>query len=461
MIYNDTMISQQEYQRKKQQLQIELRQVLKTGQPIALRKKTSNLFRSRDQGEVSRLDVSAFTDVISIDEKNKTADVEGMATYETIVDETLKHGLMPPVVPQLKTITLGGAVTGVGIESSSFQYGFPHETLLSMEVLTGEGKVIVAKPTGAHKDLFFGFPNSYGSLGYAIKLTTKLVPVKKYVKLTHLKYSSYQEYFEDLKRICDSKKWQSRQVDFIDGMIYDKDEYYIVLAQMVDEAPYVSDYTYQHIYYKSIRERQEDYLTIKDYIWRWDTDWFWCSINMGAQNPVLRRLYGKDRLRSDIFMKIFNFEMRHGYKQKVDKLFGKKPIEFVIQDVEIPIEKCEEFIRYYHKTIGILPAWVCPIRQLDKKKRWGLYAIDPRKLYVNFGFWSSVEARPNDPSWHNKSLEAKVTELGGKKSLYSSAFYDKTMFWKLYNSKEYNKLKQKYDPKNSLKDLYEKTVKKG
>lgn len=500
------MITSSEYIQKKKILLQDIKSAVKTGQPIALRKKTTNLFRARDQGKVARLDVTGFTNVISIDAKSKTAEVEGMATYETIVEETLKYGLMPAVVPQLKTITLGGAVTGVGIESSSFKYGFPHETLLSMEILTGDGKIVEAKPAGAHKELFFGFPNSYGSLGYAIKLKISLVPVKKYVKLTHIRYTSSQKYFVDLKQVCDSHKWQNKPVEFVDGMIYRRSEYYIVIGQMVDDAPYVSDYTYKYIYYKSIVNRSQilstkletgepgmtgerskepqrsrnistaldtgkfgmtgdgsgtDYLTIKDYIWRWDTDWFWCSKGLGAQNPVLRRLYGKGRLRSDRFMKLFNFEMRHGYKQKLDKLFGKKPIEYVIQDVEIPIENCEEFIDYYFKTINILPAWVCPVRQLDKAKNWSLYNLNPNKLYVNFGFWSSVEAKSTDLSWHNKSLEAKVTELGGKKSLYSSSYYDKNIFWKLYNSKVYNKLKSQYDPQKSLKGLYEKTVKRG
>lgn len=455
------MITSSEYNRKKKVLLQELKLALKKGKPIALRKKTTNLFRARDQGDVARIDVTDFTHVINIDTKHRTAEVEGMATYETIVEETLKYGLMPAVVPQLKTITLGGAVTGVGIESSSFRYGFPHETLLSMEILTGDGRIVQAKPTGPNKDLFFGFPNSYGSLGYAISLKIQLVPVKKYVKLTHTKYSDIKKYLNDMRSICDTQKWQDNPIEFVDGMIYKKGEYYIVTGQMVDDAPYVSDYTYKNIYYKSIREKNEDYLTIKDYIWRWDTDWFWCSINMGAQNPILRRLYGKDRLRSDRFMKIFNFEMRHGYKHKIDKLFGKKPIEFVIQDVEIPIDKCEEFIKYYFKTINIRPVWVCPVRQLDKSKKWSLYGLDTNRLYINFGFWSSVEAKTMDPAWHNKSLEAKVTELQGKKSLYSSAYYDKNIFWNLYNSKEYNKLKKAYDPKGVFKDLYDKTVKRG
>ena len=39
-----------------------------------------------------------------------------------------------------------------------------------MDVLTGAGDIVTATPTGEHADLYFGFPNSYGTLGYATRL---------------------------------------------------------------------------------------------------------------------------------------------------------------------------------------------------------------------------------------------------------------------------------------------------
>ena len=52
---------------------------------------------------------------------------------------------MPLVVPQLKTITLGGAVTGLGIESTSFRHGLPHESVREMDVL-------LRRRRGRHRD---------------------------------------------------------------------------------------------------------------------------------------------------------------------------------------------------------------------------------------------------------------------------------------------------------------------
>ena len=64
-------------------------------------------------------------------------------------------------------------------------------------------------------------------------------------------------------------------------------EYYLTLARWTDDARTAptSDYAGQQVYYRSIQQRETDLLTIYDYLWRWDTDWFWCSGAFGAQHP--------------------------------------------------------------------------------------------------------------------------------------------------------------------------------
>src|SRR5947208_1587830 len=160
------------------------------GMPVRLAKRTSNLFRFRDPAGPGRarprrgrgarppaaggLDVSPFGRVLNVDPGARTAVAGGMTTYEDLADATLAHGLMPLVVPELKTITLGGAVTGLGVESTSLRNGLPHESVTALEILTGDGRVIIATEANEHGALFRGFPNSYGTLGYALSLTIEL-----------------------------------------------------------------------------------------------------------------------------------------------------------------------------------------------------------------------------------------------------------------------------------------------
>ena len=120
---------------------------------VRLAKPTSNLFRARAKRDAPGLDISGLTNVIGVDPDARTADVAGMCTYEDLVAATLPYGLSPLVVPQLKTITLGGAVTGLGIESASFRNGLPHESVLEMDILTGTGELLTASPPPALRPL--------------------------------------------------------------------------------------------------------------------------------------------------------------------------------------------------------------------------------------------------------------------------------------------------------------------
>ena len=432
---------------------------LPAGAPVRLAKSTSNLFRMRHPNPAAGLDVSAFDGVLSIDQDAMTADVLGMTSYERLVDETLAYGLMPLVVPELKTITLGGAVTGLGIEASSFRNGCPHESVVEMEVFTGDGRFVTATGEGEHADLFRGFPNSYGTLGYAVRLTIQLERVQRYVELRHTRFSDARSYFAAVEQVVLERSWRGIEVDFVDGTVFGADEMYLTTGRFGSVVPYVSDYTGRGIYYQSLRRRTRDYLTIRDYLWRWDTDWFWCSRALGVQHPLVRPLLPRRLLRSDLYFKAVGFERRHRVLNRAAARMGRPDTELVVQDVEVPVDRAAEFLEVFHREVGISPIWMCPLRQRDSERVWPLYALDPLTTYVNFGFWSSVELRPGErPDAHNRLVERLVTELGGRKSLYSSSFYDRDEFWALYNGAEYDVLKKTYDGEGRLLDLYDKCV---
>ncbi|MEZ5193743.1 MAG: FAD-binding oxidoreductase [Nocardioides sp.] len=271
------------------------------GAPVRLAKRTSNLFRPRVGTDAPGLDVSGLGGVIAVDLVHRTAEVQGMCTYEALVDATLPLGLIPLVVPQLRTITLGGAVTGLGIESTSFRNGLPHESVLEMDVFTGAGDVVTATPDNEHADLFHTFPNSYGSLGYATRLRIELEPIGPYVELRHVPFDDAGLLAKAVAEITETREWEGLRVDGLDGVSFEPGDLYLTLATWAD-APGASgivpagtgasDYTGEQIYYRSIAERSTDLLTGYDYLWRWDTDWFWCS---GPSAPSTRSCDGCGR----------------------------------------------------------------------------------------------------------------------------------------------------------------------
>ena len=418
--------------------------------PLALAKDTSNLFRDRAASARQRLDVRGFNQVLSI--KDNLVEAEGMIPYEDLTRECLAQGVMPAVVPQLKTITLGGAVAGVGIESSSHRHGLVHDTMLELDVLLGDGRVVNCTPHNAQADLFFGFPNSYGTLGYALRVKVKTIPVRPYVRLEHLAFSRGAEYFAALQRLL-----EKRDADFIDGTIFSPDRMFITLGRFTDSAPYTSDYTYERIYYRSIAEKREDYLTVRDYIWRWDTDWFWCSKNVFAQHPLVRRIYGKNRLGSKTYTKIMRWNARFGITRKLERVLGLHS-ESVIQDVDIPISRAAEFLDFYAREIQLWPQWMCPIGTQPNSGGFVLYSVK-NTWYVNFGFWDVKRTREAHPPGHfNRLIEDKVSELGGIKSLYSDSFFAEADFHRRYGGAAYDALKKKYDPAGAFPRLYDKCV---
>jgi FAD/FMN-containing dehydrogenase len=422
------------------------------GGPVRLEKNTSNLFRDRDATPRRRLDVRSFDHVLEVDAAGGWVDAEGMTPYAALADATLAQGAMPCVVPQLKSITIGGAVAGIGIESSSFRHGLVHETVVELEVLLADGTMTLARPDNEHRDLFFAFPNSYGTLGYALRVKLRTVPVKRFVHLEHVHHADPAAFFGNLAAVCASP------ADFVDGVVFGDRELVTTVGRLVDDAPYASDYTFERIYYRSLRERDEDYLAVRDYLWRWDTDWFWCSKNLYAQNPLVRRLLGPHRLNSVFYAKVMRWNSRVGLTRLRDRMLGLHP-ESMIQDVDIPVDRAPEFLDFFLREIGILPVWVCPFRVRDPAAAWTLFPTRPDTLYVNFGFWDVVRARDAHPPGHfNRLVESKVAELGGIKSLYSESYFPRDEFWATYGGDAYRALKARYDPAGRLPDLYEKCV---
>jgi len=435
---------------------------------VRLAKPTSNLFRARTKRDAHGLDISGLTNVISVDPEASTADVAGMCTYEDLVAATLPYGLSPLVVPQLKTITLGGAVSGLGIESASFRNGLPHESVLEMDILTGAGELLTVSPD-QHRDLYRAFPNSYGTLGYSTRLRIELEPVAPFVALRHIRFHSLTEMISAMERIIDTGGRDGVPVDYLDGVVFSTGESYLCVGKHTTTPGPVSDYTGQRIYYRSIQHDagspgvegvKEDRLTIHDYLWRWDTDWFWCSRAFGAQNPRLRRWWPRRYRRSSVYSKLVAADQRFGIADRIEKrksgLRSQPPRERVVQDVELPIERTREFLEWFLATVPIEPIWLCPLRLRDHEG-WPLYPIRPGRTYVNIGFWSSVPAGETEGAT-NRTIEAKVSELDGHKSLYSDSFYTRDEFDELYGGEAYNTVKKTYDPDSRLLDLYAKAV---
>ena len=392
------------------------------------------------------------------------AEVQGMATFEDFADACLSKGFVPPVVPELKTITIGGAATGIGIESSSFKRGFVHETVVEMDVLCGDGVVRTCRADNENADLFFAFPNSYGTLGYALRLVVKLDRTLRNVRMKYTRFADRPAFLDAMAAACRRGRNPSEGgPDFVEGVAFGPSEMVLSEGWRTDEEGPLADIAGRIPYFKTLKAKDSDLLSARDHLWRWDADWFWCSRPLGFQKPLVRPLVPRSLLRSTTYMSILKFWRKNRMDEKLNrarKLFGLPPDlqEPVIQDVEIPLSGCLAFLDFYWSTLDITPLWICPVEPLESVRPWTLYDL-PRDLHLNCGFWSAVETRADLPKDHfNRLLEREVVRLGGHKSLYSTSFFEEEEFWKTYDGPSYKALKAKYDPEGALPDLYQKTV---
>ncbi len=280
-----------------------------------------------------------------------------------------------------------------------------------------------------------------GTLGYALRLKIRLLPAKPYIHLTHTRFTESEVFFTQLTQACGNGS-----AGFLDGTLFGEHEMYISRADFSIVAPHVSDYTYMDIYYRSIQRNREDWLTSKGYIWRWDTDWFWCSKHFGVQNPMIRFLSG--------------FALNSRSYQRLMRLSriilpSTPALESVIQDVHVPAENAPALWDFLRSEIGILPVWVCPFR--TSGQTYDLCGLEPNRLYFNFGFWDMIPST-FETGHYNRLIERKVAALQGRKGLYSTSYYDKETFWSLYNRPRFDELKKLYDPEGSFPGLYAKCV---
>ncbi len=81
-----------------------------------------------------------------------------------------------------------------------------------------------------HPDLYRAFPNSYGTLGYSVRLRIELEPVLPFVALRHLRFHSIEEMVAAMDRIIETRGYQGVPVHYLDGVVFSAEESYLCLG---------------------------------------------------------------------------------------------------------------------------------------------------------------------------------------------------------------------------------------
>ncbi|KAI1489095.1 hypothetical protein F5X96DRAFT_29373 [Biscogniauxia mediterranea] len=446
-------------------------------EPFRVYHGSTNSTRAVHKDRDKIVDTSRLNHVLGVDKDKKTALVEPNVPMDQLVAATLAHGLVPLVVMEFPGITAGGGFSGSAGESSSCRHGPFDATVLSIEIVLPDGTVARAsqqQPGGENPDLFWGAASAFGTLGIVTLLEVRLRDARPFVELTHHPAASFAAALATLQaQVADPR------VDFVDGIAFSPTSFVVCAGRLVDAAPPATTgsedatttkkkkqkvRTYlgrrDPWFYLDVRRRAAgapgpvtDLVPLADYLFRWDRGGFWVA--RYAYRYFATPFNGATRRLLDRFM--------HARVMYHALHASGLADTYVIQDVGVPYAAAEAFYRWLDRELGIYPLWLCPLRVRRPDggggAAYGLHAdfadaAATPEFMLNFGVWGPVPGG-DDVVRLNRDIEAKLRELGGKKTLYAQAYYTEDEFWQTYNRPAYDAVRAKYRA-DHLPSVYDK-----
>ncbi|PNS19894.1 hypothetical protein CAC42_7861 [Sphaceloma murrayae] len=420
------------------------------------------------------LDLSPLSHILSIDQAGRTALVEPSVSMSALVTAALPYNLVPAVVPEFTTITVGGCFAGSGGESSSFRHGVFDDTVESIEMILGDGSVTRASKV-ENPDLLRGAAGSYGSLGVLTLLEVRLVPSRAFVEVCYLPVRGPWEAVREVERVTD-EAW-----DFCDAVLYGEGRGVVMAGRWADQSGgQVTTFTrkgdewfYMHAekvlegsmkeddgatgrqdststagdLEKGVARAHTELIPTYDYLFRWDRSCFWMGAHaldyFYVHNTKFARWLGDSLLRPG--------KMMHAMQT------SSMANQYVIQDISVPYAYVSSFVDHIQKEVGIYPLWLCP---LLLKNQWPLKPRDPTipERIMNIGMWGQGSKKLEKFVQQNRDLEKKTRELHGLKCLYAQSYYTEDEFWKVYDKEAYDALRVRYRAE-TLPSVYDKVCK--
>ncbi|CAF1266399.1 unnamed protein product [Adineta steineri] len=448
---------------------------------------SSSSSKTNKNTSIHFLHIGIANQILSIDKSSRTVTCEPDVTMEELVDALMSYDLVPTVVPEFKSLTIGGILAGAGLESSSSHYGQFADSLIEATYILSNGQIITCSPT-KDSDLFYGALGSCGTFGLLIRATLRVsdIPSDCFVRCN---YHYTNQPIESILSFDNNE-------DYIDAIVF-SNYTVMITGQRIDKLsipktgriqrfsqPW-SPWYYQHVKKICNKTILCEYIPLKDYLFRYDRGAFW----MGRYpiNPLQDKIQHLPLLIRN-FLNLFPFG---GYniisRTILSPLFTTSSLyrrlhssstsmitdTLLIQDIYIPISKSKQFLSFlqsgqmFMKDDEILePIWLCPIRSNSMPQKMSPHYLesDQDHLFINFGLWTHQHSwQPGSSSGKNatKILEKEAKRLGGRKMLYSLSFYSKEEWSTIYDMQWYRQMKNKWDPDYIWQDLYDKVVQKS
>ncbi|KAJ5043130.1 uncharacterized protein L3040_004514 [Drepanopeziza brunnea f. sp. 'multigermtubi'] len=419
---------------------------------------------TRPNAKKNLVDTSALSHVLHIDPETKTCLVEPNVPMDRLVEATMAYGLVPPVVMEFPGITVGGGYSGTSGESSSFKHGFFDQTINWVEMILADGEVVRLSPT-EKGDLFHGAAGAVGTFGVTTLVEIQLQDAKKYVETTYHPVQSMEEAIAKCKFFTKP----SSKEDYVDGIMFSQTQGAIITGRLTDTPK--SDLELQCFsaasdpwFYLHVQETVNanfapvsEIIPLAEYLFRYDRGGFWVGKSAFEYFKFPFNKFTR-RWLDDFLHTRMMYTALHASGQ------SKK---YVVQDLALPYDTVEVFVKYTDEEFGIWPLWLCPLKQSKLPTMHPHYpsssssSLSPRGEHetleplLNIGLWGPGPENHTDFITKNRLLEAKLKQLGGMKWLYAHTYYSEDEFWSQFDREWYEALRRKYRAEG-MPSVYEK-----
>jgi len=425
-----------------------------TGKVSRISKDGNNKLRHNDANS-RKVDTRKLRNIIEVDYDRMVCWVQSGCTFADLCEFLIPLGAMPKVVPEFPDISIGGAIMGLGIESTSFKHGLFHCTCLEYEILLGNGEILWCS-NSQNSSLFHGVPNSLGSLGILLSARIELQKCEPYVTVLTESFSNFEDFATKMSS-------PTSDIDFVEAMEYhDLKEIAFVTGKMQPRDISLPIYTFTRFgdvwFWRKIRHLLIDNSSshifqtpLSDYFFRHDRGSFWMIEE--SRNSSWNYL--------DCFQtaKIgFQFLSSYRSPEVVQALM-------YIEDIGIPTDRLVEF-RQHDSAFWVLDnitstpsqnqniTWYCPFLTTGKESL--VKDSFAKNGGVNIGLYRSMTSNKTWLTIKNvhRAFHRIVEEVTGQIFLYGYCYENEDEFWKGISQGHYKKLRHKYKAEDSFPDLY-------
>eukprot|EP00928_Gymnodinium_smaydae_P024960 TRINITY_DN20030_c0_g2_i1.p1 TRINITY_DN20030_c0_g2~~TRINITY_DN20030_c0_g2_i1.p1 ORF type:complete len:595 (+),score=111.83 TRINITY_DN20030_c0_g2_i1:54-1787(+) len=434
-------------------------------QLMSLHKAGSNSMRDTEYKRGCRLvDLSEF-DRVEVDLDRMTATAGASVSMERLVRETWKHGVLPAVIPEFRAITVGGAVMGAALESSSGRFGEFSETCTAYRLRLGSGDEVRCSEV-ERPDLFDALPGSYGSLALMLSAEIALVHATPSLKVRY-------DWFDNLDEAIAALLLKVDKHAFVEGISFPEHRGHAIISAdfdfgAADDAiltPLLrpdGPWFYEHVLAARAAGRSEERVSTEEYLHRHDRGAFWMARPEGDQpkrsfGGLVFGFLSSPPLRGwldEYWSTTFLFRM---LKRAPQRIVAEN---FLVTDVYADAKDAADLVRLARSGPYAIqtPIWLCPVRAPRRLQPFSpnghrgsedVVLIDVG-LYGRIAGSRGVEAA--------KFFEQWGLQNNARKMLYSQNYYSKDEFWKkpMFDRSIYNDLRLKYGAEGRLVDLYTK-----